>query len=332
MGEDRAAVPVIDIGPYFTGAQEAKRSVALQIDQACREIGFLVIAGHGVPDALVADMGAATRALFDLPAEIKRRYASSEANGHVGYQAVETNALANTLEGGGEAAPPDFREIFAFNRPFSDPPGPETMGAWRTYHPNLYPSEIPNFEAIVRAYYAAMESLAQTLMRLFALALDLEETWFDDKIDRHLSNFNLSNYPDQLEPPRPGQLRAGAHTDFGSLTILKAEDAPGGLEVQTADGRWQGVPIVPGAFIINIGDLMARWTNDRWVSTLHRVVNPPRDKALGSRRQSLIFFHQPNDDAIVECLASCLGGGLAKYPPISSGEHLVEQLRKMRAI
>jgi isopenicillin N synthase-like dioxygenase len=166
-------------------------------------------------------------------------------------------------------------------------------------------------------------------MRLFALALDLDEHWFDDKVDKHMTNFSVSNYPDQPHALPGSQLRAGAHTDYGSITILKTEDKPGGLEVRAADGRWAAVPIVPGAFIINIGDLMAQWTNDAWVSTMHRVVNPPRDQAAGSRRQSLIFFHQPNYDAVVECLPSCRGAG-AKYPPTTSGEHLWAKLQKMQ--
>jgi isopenicillin N synthase-like dioxygenase len=169
-------------------------------------------------------------------------------------------------------------------------------------------------------------------MRLFAMALDLDEFWFDDKIDKHMTNFVVSNYPDQPHELPEGQLRAGAHTDYGSLTIIKAEDKPGGLEVLDSEGRWRPVPMVPGTFVVNLGDLMARWTNDHWVSTMHRVVNPPRDKAIGSRRQSLIFFHQPNYDAIIECLPSCLDNGRAKYAPITSGEHLLMKMQKMQDV
>jgi isopenicillin N synthase-like dioxygenase len=116
------------------------------------------------------------------------------------------------------------------------------------------------------------------------------------------------------------------------MTIIKAEDKPGGLEVLDAEGNWRSVPVVPGTFIVNLGDLMAQWTNDRWVSTMHRVVNPPRDKAIGSRRQSLIFFHQPNYDAMIECLPGCLDNGRAKYAPITSGEHLLMKMQKMQDV
>lgn len=126
-----------------------------------------------------------------------------------------------------------------------------------------------------------------------------------------------------IAPPKPGQLRVGAHSDYGSLTILATEDRPGSLQVCDASGAWSDVPILPGTFVVNIGDLMARWINDRWISTLHRVVNPPDGAGAESRRQSLVFFHNPNYDAQVACNPTCLVPGAApKYPPTSSGEHL----------
>jgi isopenicillin N synthase-like dioxygenase len=174
-----------------------------------------------------------------------------------------------------------------------------------------------------------MEGLASDLMRIFAVALDLPEPFFADTLNRHISAIRLINYPEQPEAPVPGQLRSGEHSDYGSLTILKIENAPGGLQVRTRKGRWIDVPAVTDAFIINIGDLMMHWTNDRWISTLHRVVNPPRDRALGSRRLSMVFFHQPNYDALIECLPTCQGPGHPpKHPPVTSGEH---RLRKFLA-
>lgn len=326
------SVPVIDISAFFTGGQAEKQRLAREIDEACRSVGFLVVTGHGVDKDLIRTLDAKARAFFDLPLEIKRRYVSTNPNIYRGYAGMETSALTNTL--GVEHSPPDHREGFSMNRPVIDESDPyyACPEGRAVFHPNIYPTEIEGLQETLEAYYAAMTDLAGALMRLFALALDLPEHWFDDKVDKHMTNLMLSNYPDQPETPREGQLRAGAHTDYGSLTILKAEDRPGGLEVQTAGGAWAPVPIVPEAFVINLGDLMAQWTNDRWVSTMHRVVNPPRDKAVGSRRQSLIFFHQPNYDALIECPPSCLGDGPAKYAPITSGEHLFNKMRQMRDI
>ncbi|HEY0912777.1 MAG TPA: 2OG-Fe(II) oxygenase family protein, partial [Bradyrhizobium sp.] len=188
---------------------------------------------------------------------------------------------------------------------------------------NAWPTQPADLRPIWTAYFSAMQDLAADLMRMFALALDLPETFFDDKIDRHISMFRALRYPSQVTPPEPGQMRAGAHSDYGSLTILRQEQRPGGLQVKNKAGDWVDVPAIPGTFVVNIGDLMMQWTNDLWTSTMHRVVNPPRDLAGDSARISLVFFHQPNYDATVSCLPSCASAEQpAKYAPVSSGDHL----------
>jgi isopenicillin N synthase-like dioxygenase len=177
-----------------------------------------------------------------------------------------------------------------------------------------------------------MEALAATLMRGFALGLGMPEGFFDDKVDRHITNFSVLHYPAQAEPPLPGQLRAGAHTDYGSLTILKTDAAAGGLQVQAPEGGWIDVPHLPDAFVVNLGDLMAEWTNDRWVSTLHRVVNPPRSAGSAARRLSMAFFHQPNYDAVIECLPTCIAADRpARYGRTTSGEHVWMKINKQRS-
>jgi isopenicillin N synthase-like dioxygenase len=128
----------------------------------------------------------------------------------------------------------------------------------------------------------------------------------------------LNYYPAQSGPPRPGQLRAGAHTDYGGLTILSGEDVPGGLQVRTRDGRWVDVPTSPTTFVVNIGDLLMRWTNDRWLSNLHRVVNPPLDEAARRHRLSIAFFNHPNYDALIACLPT---QGAARHAPVLSGDY-----------
>jgi isopenicillin N synthase-like dioxygenase len=159
------------------------------------------------------------------------------------------------------------------------------------------------------------------------LALDLPEHFFDDKVDKHFSNLCAYHYPPMSAPPAPGQLRGGAHTDFGSLTLVYGHPSARGLQVRSGEG-WDDVPSVPGTFVVNIGDLMAQWTNDRWVSTMHRVANPP-DADWNVSRYSLVFFHQPNYDVMVESLDR---KNAAKYAPITSGEHLVRKLSAMRSV
>ncbi len=327
-----ANVPIIDIAPFRCGGPEERRRVAAAVDAACRGIGFLVIAGHGVDPALIAATEEVSRRFFDLPIAAKmavQRPAPDIARGYIpllgesvarsrGETVVAGDINESMMIGPVDAADPAYAAAPAVGKHFA---------------PNLWPERPAEFRPVWTEYHRAMAGLAADLMRLFATALELDdENFFAGKIDRHISRLRVRNYPAPIAPPVLGQLRAGAHSDYGSLTILKTEDRPGGLEVFTKEERWLAVPIVPGTFIVNIGDLMARWTNDRWVSTLHRVVNPAQHDAAESRRQSLVFFHNPNYDALIETLPTCLGAG-SKYAPITSGEHLRSQfLRTQNAM
>lgn len=313
-------VPTIDIAPYRDGTD--KHEVAIQVARACRDIGFLVISGHGVEPSLIAATRRTGRAFFDLPLQQKMRVARPTPDVARGYIGLEAESVGRSRDPNATAG--DLNESLMIGP--VDLPGAEyalAPAAGRHFAPNLWPEEPVDLRTVWSTYYRAMAELAATLMRIFAIALDLDETFFDDKIDRHISRLRVRNYPSPKIPPVPGQLRAGAHSDYGSLTILCTEDRPGGLQVFNAAGEWVDVPIVDGTFVSNIGDLMARWTNDAWVSTLHRVVNPPAGAGAESRRQSLVFFHNPNYDASVACIPSCIApGATPKYPPTTSGEHL----------
>jgi isopenicillin N synthase-like dioxygenase len=307
------AVPVIDL---------AGSDVPRAIDAACREIGFLIIGNHGVPDSIVESTFAAARAFFRQPAEEKLRCMA--ADGRIrGYLAPGKQALARSR---GDQSPPDLLERFRMGR-FDVPDDAYHRARAATWFvPNIWPAQPAGFADSLKTYFSAMEALADRLMRLFAPALELPPAFFDDKIDRHISNMYINYYPAQPVPPEPGQLRAGAHTDYGSLTIL-ASTAALGLQVRDGAGNWHDVAPPPGTFVVNLGDLMAQWTNDRWVSTMHRVVNPPR-AAAETDRMSLVFFHQPNDDALIECLPSCCANAPPKYAPVTSGEHQALKLRR----
>jgi len=317
-------VPIIDLAPYWTEAEARKRKMAQQAGEACRDIGFLIIAGHGVPLDLIGAVDDVSREFFDLPLEEKMRVVRPAPDVTRGYIPMEGESVARSR---GAYAPGDLNESMMIG-PVD---GADTAyyhgpAAGKHFAPNLWPARPAAFRTVYTTYYRVMADLACTLMRLFALALDQPETFFDDKIDKHISRLRVRNYPAPLESPKPGQLRAGAHSDYGSLTILKTEDKPGGLQVFNKAGEWVDVPIVPDCFIVNVGDLMARWTNDAWVSTLHRVVNPPMAVADMSRRQSLVFFHNPNYDAVIECIPSCQSPSHPpQYPVTTSGEHLRSQ-------
>ena len=318
------AVPVIDISAYRSGDAVARRRLAEEVDRTCREIGFMVISGHGVDPELIDAVEEISRAFFDLPLEEKMRIVRPAPDVTRGYMPIKAEVLVRSRGGN---APGDLNESLMIGPVDADgSPYYAAAEAGRHFAPNLWPERPTGLREIYERYYRVMDTLAIDLMRLFALALGLPERHFDASVDRSISRLRVRNYPAPLETPVPGQLRAGAHSDYGSLTILKTEDRPGGLQVQGKDGEWLDVPHRPGCFVVNIGDMLARWTNDRWVSTLHRVVNPPPDRMAESRRQSIVFFQNPNYDAVVACLPSCAdAANPPKYPPTTSGGHLREK-------
>jgi isopenicillin N synthase-like dioxygenase len=275
-----------------------------------------------VPAELMAAMEDASGKFFDLPLLAKtavERPAPDVSRGYVGLagESVGRSRDHRTTVG-------DLNESVIIG-PVDVPDDDYHRGpaAGSHFAPNLWPEALPEFEVVASDYYRALDAVAVTLMRIFAVALGVSEDHFDSSIDRSISRLRLRNYPEPIAPPEPGQLRAGAHSDYGSLTILLTQDRPGGLQVCNADHDWVDVTPRPGCFIVNIGDLMARWTNDRWVSTLHRVVNPPENLTAGSRRQSIVFFHNPNYDAVIRPIPTCVERGDApKYPTTTSGDHL----------
>jgi isopenicillin N synthase-like dioxygenase len=315
-------VPVIDISPARAGDPDVRRAVAKVIGGVCEQSGFLVIVGHGVDQGLIDRMYALTEEFFRLDDEHKASVATKV-----------TNLRGWKREGGYVAAssgfetPPDLCELYTYNR-LGDPGVAETSGLGEHLHEldgaNQFPTEPSGFKEVWLDYYSAMEELSAELMRLFALALDLPEDWFEDKLDHHMTNLCANWYFPLGTEPLPGQYRKGPHTDWGSLTVLY-QDTAGGLQVVDKRGEWVDVPCIPGSYVINIGDLMAVWTNDRWVSTMHRVVADA--ETMRSPRISIPFFHQPNYDAVVECLPSCTSAGNPpKHPPVTSGAWLQQKL------
>jgi isopenicillin N synthase-like dioxygenase len=322
------AVPVIDIAPFYDGGREGRNRVGRLIDEACTDIGFLQITGHRVPQDLVSATYDVSKAFFDLPTDAKMQVRRPSPDQVRGYSPLCDEGLSYSLD---EVTPGDLKESLTVG-PVDVPAGdPYFHGKQAGPHfaPNLWPAQPGSLQRVWEEYFRAMEVLSADLMAMFAIGLGLPDDFFVPLIDRHISMFRVLNYPDQPEPPEKNQLRAGAHSDYGSLTIVRQEAAPGGLQVRNKAGNWVDVEPLDGAFVVNIGDLMMEWTNDKWISTVHRVVNPGRDVALGSRRQSLVFFHQPNYDAMVEVLPSCQdAANPPKYQPISSGQHLYNKFVK----
>jgi len=290
------------------------------VDAACRTLGFLVVRDHGVPVAVQEAAWDAAREFFELPPAEKARSRSDDADYPYGYFPLAAEALARST---GEETPADLKESYSVAPPYR---AEAESGGLRT-GAGLWPSAPPEFRGAFMSYYAEMEKLAARLMDLLAAALELPAGFFADTIDRHVSALRALYYPAVAGAPRAGQLRAGAHTDYGSLTILKTGRGQPGLEVLQADGAWMPAPEVADGFIVNLGDLMARWTNDRWRSTMHRVVLPA--ERAGTPRQSLAFFHQPNWNAEIVALPNCTSAEEpARHPPVKSGPWLLQKTRR----
>jgi isopenicillin N synthase-like dioxygenase len=236
-----------------------------------------------------------------------------------GYNPMRAETLNRSIGG---LTPPDLKETFNVG-PIDPPPRPledmDDPDERAVYAPNLWPAEPPGFRPAIEDFYRAMAALSATIMEAFAVALGLDARAFDRFIDEHGSALRLAHYPAIDGRAEPGQLRAGAHTDYGTLTVLWT-DGGSGLQVETATGEWVDVADVDGGLIVNLGDLMQRWTNDRWRSTMHRVVIP----AVPGRRLSIPFFHNANWDARIECIVA---GEQPRYPPTTAGHHLMEKFR-----
>lgn len=261
-------LPVIDL-------RDDPMSTAPALDEICRDIGFFVVTGHGVDPVVIDEAWHSTERFFDLPLETKleARHPTEPLHPY-GYFPAGQEALAASL---GIQTPPDLKESFNLAPPAHHEDGTGRFGAVE----RIWPAALPELRPAWEAYYDASVQLGERLLELMALALDVEATTFLAAVDRHLSALRGLNYPAMPGAALPGQLRAGEHSDYGTLTILLPGPGTGGLQVLRADDTWVDVQPIDGAFVVNLGDMMQRWTNDRWRSTRHRVAVPDDAVAAG---------------------------------------------------
>jgi isopenicillin N synthase-like dioxygenase len=316
------SVPVIDISPFKNGDAKARKEVADRVEQACEDIGFLVISGHGVPSSIIKEMADTTKAFFNLDVKEKNKVTRPRPEVIRGYGGMETEGLSFSQE---EETPPDLKEVFDTG-PFDVPNTEYFRGPAAGVHfaDNLWPENPANMEKLYKDYFKRMESLTTDMMHIFATALDEPAEYFDAKLNRHISILRANYYPKLTKPPRAKQLRGGEHTDYTAFTILWQEKTPSvGLQARSFEGEWLDVPAINDTFVINIGDSLMRWTNDKWISTPHRVVAPPFEVAREHDRLSLVYFVQPNYDSEIKCIESCQSASKpAKYPPVLNGDYL----------
>ena len=308
-------IPVIDISPLYSDSREGKLSVARAIDHACQHSGFFYIKGHPISSERMRTIRTLAEQFFALPMDQKQAISISHSSNHRGYGETAAEQLD-------PSAPADWKE--SFDMGLNLPASHELIGPERPlYGPNQYPDSLSGFADQAEHHYRDMLALGKTILSALALALDIKEDFFEDKFDHPLSVLRFLHYPPRLPhtdangAPVPA-VGAGAHTDYGCITILW-QDEVGGLQVQDVNGDWIDAPPIADTFVINIGNMMARWSNNRYQSTPHRVYSPS-----GQERYSIPFFVESDFDTRIECLPNCCAeGDEPKYPPISAGDWMI---------
>jgi isopenicillin N synthase-like dioxygenase len=325
-------IPSIDVSPYVAPGDHSaaeRVAVAQAWDEACREVGFVQIHGHAIPAGTQDGLASAMDSFFGLDLPDKKAFVRPPGENR-GYTPPKSESLSLSLGVESANRMKDFFEAFNIGNEHTAFPGLELPE--QDYAANSWPA-VAEFRAAVEAYFAEAARVARALTAVCADALALPAGFFTDYTDHSLDTLRMNNYalpagqPVAVEEDLTGM---GAHTDFGILTVLWA-DRVAGLQVLGADRRWHDVQPEPGALLVNLGDLLARWTNDRWRSTLHRVKPPIVDGTIQHRR-SAAFFHDGNIDAVIETIPSCLdAGGRSAYRPITIGEHIRAKLAGSRA-
>lgn len=324
-------VPTVDITPYVVDGSAADRAeVARRIDEACCTVGFIQITGHGVPAPVIEGLTDALDGFFSLDLDTKKTYRTPPQINR-GYSPPKSESLSLSLGVESATRMNDFFEAFNVGASAADYPHAEDLPQ-PDYAENVWPA-VEGFEPRVRAYFAEAARVARTMTRIFADALGLPEDFFPSRTDHSLDVMRMNNYalPPGTDVTLDGDLIGmSEHTDFGIVTILWADQVRG-LQVLGADGSWNDVHPADGALLINLGDITAHLTNERWMSTLHRVKPPVIDGTI-ERRRSVAFFHDGNVDTVISTLPSCVDDDHPDlFEPITIADHIAAKLRGSRA-
>lgn len=311
------SIPVIDLRDALVPGGVRRAEVAAQLREAAMASGFFYAAHHGVPAEQVAQQFALARRLLDLPPETRQALDMRRSPTMRGFE----NLGAQTLDAD---ARPDLKESFYCGMAWPED-HPYVVAGYQTYGHNQWPAEVPEAPAQCEAYIRTLLTLSRQLMQLLALSLDLPEDYFDATSDSPMVTLRMVRYPAHPQGADERTFGAGAHTDWGALTLL-AQDAHGGLEVQMPDGSWVAATPVPGCFVVNLGDMIPRWTNGLYHSNPHRVRNL---HSGGAPRYSIPFFYEPDYFARIEAVPGTVPPGEApRFAPCTAGEHLQEMYRR----
>lgn len=299
-----STIPVIDFGPFHYGDTAARAAVAAKIHDAAQNVGFMYLQNEGIPGDLVERAFKRSREFFANPEEIKLRFPFLGPAANHGYGAFRSESLHPGMPG-------DLKETFTMRNV-----------AQTTLHDHLWPGT--GFRDTALEMFGACQAASVRVLRAIALALGMPEDFFALRHTGENQTLRYLHYPLVMQREAAGQLGAGAHTDYGSITLLFQDEA-GGLEVRDVQDRWVEALPIPGTIVVNTGDLLARWTNDVFRSTLHRV--RPRVGAEASERYAIAFFCDPDSATEVACLPTCSGrNNPPRYPPVTAGEHIRQKI------
>ena len=309
------AIPVVDLSDFLSGGANRKSSFVQALGKAYEEVGFVAVENHGVDDNLISDLYKYVQQFFSLPLDEKKKYEKPQLAGQRGY-----TSFGKEHAKGSEA--PDLKEFFQFGQTVeeNDPVKAE-------YPDNIFVDEVPQFTPTFFKAYRAFEKSGSALLQAIALYLGLNENYFDEHIHNGNSILRSIHYPPITQEPKSA-IRAEQHEDINLITLLVGASA-GGLQILTKQNEWVDAISLPEQIVVNVGDMLQRFTNNKLKSTTHRVVNPPREMWHTSRF-SIPFFLHPKSQMSLACLDNCINKNHPKaYTDATAGEYLDERLREI---
>jgi isopenicillin N synthase-like dioxygenase len=317
-----ARIPVIDLAQVRARDPVGLTVAAAAIRAACMESGFFYVSNHGVPESVLDGAIHAAREFFAFPADVKRRAAVNHR--HRGFNALGDATMY-------QATRPDHKEFFSIGLELAED-DPAVLAGEPLRGPNNWPEFMPSLRPALYGYYEAIGECGADLLCAVALSLGIDADFFAAKYTKRMQRTQMVYYPPQSPQSAADQFGVAPHTDYGCITLLWQDDV-GGLQVKEIAGdRWIDAPPIPGTLVVNVGDLLARWSNDRFRSTLHRVIN-----RSGRERYSIATFFDPTYGALVDPRDLGLDGGEARYPPVAAGDYILGRIndsmgyRKKRA-
>lgn len=311
-------VPSVDLNDFISGDPIKKQKFVNDIGKAYEDIGFVALKGHFLEDTLVENLYTEVKNFFSLPLEIKQKYEIPGIGGQRGYVSFGKESAKGKKEG-------DLKEFWHFGQYVENDAKLEAI-----YPENVIVEELPEFNKIGKETYKLLEKTAKYVLRALALYLNLEETYFDQYIHNGNSILRPIHYPPILSEPKEA-VRAAAHGDINLITLLMGAQGRG-LQVQNHDGEWIDAIAEPDELMINVGDMLSRHTNNKLKSTIHRVINPPRE-LWGTSRYSIPFFMHPIGDMKLNVLENCVDDNHPKqFEDITAGEFLTERLIELGLI